>query len=628
MYEKTLFHKEWQIKNRPLSERWEGATSYDQIVRRAKEAPDKPSLSFQIKSGVKDRAETLTREGMRARVAQCANALRKLGVGEKDCVAYLLPNCTEAVIINQGGMTAGIVNPINPLISAEHIGGIMKEAGAKVLVTLAPFPKSEVAQLAAEALQFAPNVKTVLTVDLLRYLDPPTSWLVPLLRPKVKWPSSVEVKSFNDTLDAEPTELEFKLSTKDRLCAYFHTGGTTGRPKLVGHTQSGALYNGWLGERLIYNDQDVIICPLPMFHVFAAYPILMASIMAGAHMVMVTPAGYRGDGVFDNFWKLVERWKVSIMIMVPTAAARLMQTPINVDVSSLRIAICGSAPLPLALFERFEKETGVDILEGYGMTEATCLVSVNPIDAERKVGSVGLPLPYTDVKILECDANGKIKKKCKTNEIGEICVANPGTNVGKTYIVKSDNKSAVADGKYMRTGDLGKFDSDGFLWITGRAKDLIIRGGHNIDPAVIEESLAAHPGVGFVGAIGQPDPYAGELPCAYVELVEGADVSVDELNAYASEHIAEDAAVPKYIEVMAELPKTAVGKVFKPDLRRMAIKRVLNGSLAEAGVSAKVAHVEEDKKRGLVAHIEKTGACNEKDIKACLDEFAVKYSVV
>ncbi len=628
MYEKMAHANEWGLETAPLKSQWQSTTTYDEIAARASEIGTSPALSFQMFSGEKDKAVTYNWEELRARVAQCANGLRKMGIGEKDVVAYLLPNCMEAVVINQGGATAGIVNPVNPLISAEHIGGILHETGAKVLVTMAPFPKSDVAQIAVEALEHAPNVNTVLTVDLLGYLTGLKKLIVPLIRPKVNWPEHVEVKDFNAFCDAEPVELEFEPSKKDRPAAYFHTGGTTGRPKVAQHLQSGMLYNGWLGAELIFKPDDVVICPLPMFHVFAAYPILMSCICSGAHMVMITPQGYRGEGVFDNFWKLVERWKVSFMIMVPTAAARLMQTPLNADVSSLRLAVCGSAPLPQGLFDRFEEVTGVRILEGYGMTEATCLVAVNPIEGDRRVGSVGYPLPYTDVKILHCDADGNVVKKCKVDEIGEICVSNPGVYPGKTYVVAANNKGLFAEKNYLRTGDLGRIDKNGVLWITGRAKDLIIRGGHNIDPAMIEDALAKNPNVAFVGAIGQPDAHAGELPAAYVELCEDSKITVDELMAFAEAEVPERAAVPKYIEIMPELPKTAVGKVFKPDLRKSAIARVLNGEFESSGMAVKVESVVEDKKRGLVAELKKTGDVKDADIKKMMGKYSVKYEMV
>ncbi len=600
------------------------ATTLLQYISRTKDRfPDRPALSFQITSGPKDKAETLSWRALHAKTVQAANLFRRLGVGEKDVVAYLLPNSNETAITLLGAATAGIVNPINPLLEAEQIGAILRETGAKVLVTLKSFPKTDVAQKAAAAVALAPNVETVLEVDLLRYLTPPKSWIVPLIRPKNPATHNARVLNFNDeTSKARADALDFEESKKDRIAAYFHTGGTTGMPKVAQHTFSGMLYNGWCSEALLFEETDVLICPMPLFHVFAAYPVLMAAIATGAHMVLPTPAGYRGDGVFDNFWKLVERWRATFMITVPTAAAALMQRPVDADISTLKTALCGSAPLPIELFNKFETAVGVNIIEGYGMTEATCLVSCNPIDGERKIGSVGLPLPYTDVRILDCDASGKVLKEMAVDEVGEICVSNPGVLAGKTYTEAAKNKGLFADKKYLRTGDLGRLDGDGYLYITGRAKDLIIRGGHNIDPALIEEALMGHADVAFVGAIGQPDAHAGEIPCAYVELIDGGSATSDELMAYAAEHVSERAAHPKFVEIMAELPKTAVGKVFKPDLRKSAITRVYNAKLADDGVSASVTKVVEDKKLGLVAHLSKSDASvSDEAVKQSLGSF-------
>ncbi|MCB2141793.1 MAG: AMP-binding protein, partial [Rhodobacteraceae bacterium] len=164
----------------------------------------------------------------------------------------------------------------------------------------------------------------------------------------------------------------------------------------------------------------------------------------------------------------------------------------------------------------------------------------------KKVGSVGLVLPYCEVRILHCEKDGTVSYECATDEVGEICVSSPGVFAGSTYTEASKNEGLFAGGRFLRTGDLGRVDADGYLWITGRAKDLIIRGGHNIDPAMIEEALAGHPAVATAGAIGQPDAFAGELPCVYVELVAGASATAEELMAYAADHIAERAAVPKH----------------------------------------------------------------------------------
>ncbi|MDN5786723.1 acyl-CoA synthetase [Pseudorhodobacter sp.] len=606
---------------KPWAER-DTAKSMYQFLSRARDAHgDKPALTFQLESGPGTPAETLTWAEYHAAVTQAANLFRSLGVGSGDVVAFVLPNATETAVTVLGGAVAGIVNPINPLLEADQISSILRETKAKVVVTLRAFPKTDLPQKVAEAVRHAPGVKTVLEVDLRRYLKPPKSWIVPLIRPKNPVSHNATVKSFATEMAMHPSDrLTFEDVTEDRVAAYFHTGGTTGMPKVAQHQVSGMVYNGWLGAKLMFRQSDVVICPLPMFHVFAIYPILMSMIASGAHVVFPTPAGYRGEGVFDNFWKLVERWKITYMITVPTALSALMQRPVDADVSSLRGAFSGSAPLPLELYKRFEKATGVEIIEGYGLTECTCLVSCNPPQGNKKIGSVGIPLPYTQVRIL--NRNGETGyKECAIDQVGEICVANPGVFAGSTYTEVDKNKDLFAEGIYLRTGDLGRMDADGYLFITGRAKDLIIRGGHNIDPAEIEEALAGHAAVAMVGAIGQPDAHSGELPCAYVELVSGAKVTVAELMDFAREHIHERAAVPKVIEILDELPKTAVGKVFKPDLRRLAITRIYDAALQEAGLPVRVESVVEDKKRGLVARISRAEGVDDAAVTAVLGQF-------
>jgi fatty-acyl-CoA synthase len=610
----------------PWGERDVARSMYEFLGRAAAAHATRAAVSFQLMSGPKDKAKTLTWSELNGQVTQAANLFRSLGIGEKDVVAYILPNALETVVTLLGGMVAGIVNPINPLLEPEQIAAILRETGAKVVVTLRAFPKTDVSQKVAEAVRHAPGVTTVLEVDLCHYLTPPKKWIVPLVRPKTDVRHKATVKSFAGELAHQPADrLTFVDRSEDRVAAYFHTGGTTGMPKVAQHRVSGMVYNGWLGHRLLFRETDVVICPLPLFHVFAAYPVLMSMIASGAHVVFPTPAGYRGEGVFDNFWSLVDRWKVTYLITVPTALSALMQRPINADVSSLRGAFSGSAPLPIELYNRFEKATGVKIIEGYGLTECTCLVSVNPPEGEKKIGSVGIPFPYTQVRILQFASDGAITRECATDEVGEICVANPGVIPGSTYTEVDKNRLLFADERFLRTGDLGRLDTDGYLFITGRAKDLIIRGGHNIDPAEIEEALSRHEAVAMVGAIGQPDAFAGELPCAYVELIRGQTVTPDTLLAFAREQIHERAAVPKHIEILTEMPKTAVGKVFKPDLRRLAISRVYDAALLEAGVDAHVVAVVEDKKRGLVARLGRGAGVEESAVGKVLGEFSVPW---
>ncbi|QUJ77005.1 acyl-CoA synthetase [Sulfitobacter albidus] len=581
-------------------------TLYGMLSATAAKFPKHNAMTYQLQSGPTDPAETLNWQQFHDKSVQAANLFRSLGVGPTDVVAYVLPNATETALSLIGGAIAGIVNPINPLLDASQIGAILRETGATVVVTLKPFPKTDVAEKTAEAVKLAPNVKTVLEVDLLRYLTGLKKFIVPLIRPKRKTQNQATYKDFNAELAKQPKTLTFEDVQEDRVAFYFHTGGTTGMPKVAQHKYSGMIYNAWLGNTMLYNENEVAMCPLPLFHVMAVHSVLMGVIHSGAHIVLPTPQGYRGEGVFDNFWKLCERWGVTFIITVPTAISAMMQRPINADLSTVKTAFSGSAPLPQELFKRFEKSTGIGIIEGYGLTEATVLVSFNPIDGEKRIGSIGVEIPYTRVRIIKGTENGPVH--AGVDEIGEICVSNPGVFAGNTYTEADKNKDLYYDEKFLRTGDLGRKDADGYIWITGRAKDLIIRGGHNIDPAEIEEALLGHEAVAFAGAIGQPDAHAGEVPCAFVELVEGARVTEDELLAFCTEHVKERAAQPKHMTIMDELPKTAVGKIFKPDLRRHAITRVYNGELEKAGVAARVDHVIDDKKRGLVAQVAMNGA--------------------
>ncbi|WP_299841995.1 acyl-CoA synthetase [uncultured Roseovarius sp.] len=602
----------WDARERP-------ETIYQMLRHTAKTFPDRPAISYQLFSGPDDKSQTLSWQQFHDQVCQAANLYRSLRIGEKDVVALVLPNCLETAVATIGGMVAGVVNPINPLLEPEQIGAILRETNAKVVVTLKAFPKTDIAQKTAEAVRHAPNVHTVLEIDLNTYLSPPKSWIVPLVRPKNPNNHHADVLNFNKEMAKHKTALEFEDTSADRVAAYFHTGGTTGMPKVAQHRYSGMVYNGWLGHKLLFDEHDVIMCPLPLFHVFACHVILMAMIKSGAHVVFPTPAGFRGDGVFDNFWKLCERWKISFVITVPTATAALMQRKVDADISTVKNAFSGSAPMPMELFKRFESATGMTVIEGYGLTEATCLVSCNPPTGEKKVGSVGVPLPYTDVKIFNNTPDGPVE--CASDEVGEICIDNPGVYAGNTYTEAAKNRDLYHKETYLRTGDLGRIDPDGYLWITGRAKDLIIRGGHNIDPADIEEALMAHKAVAMAGAIGQPDSHAGEIPCAYVELVDGASVTGEELREHCKVHVHERAAIPKYIEVLDELPKTAVGKVFKPDLRKRAITRIYNADLEKAGVPVRVVQVVDDKKRGLVAQLEKVDGVDEAKLSEVLGNY-------
>ena len=252
------------------------------------------------------------------------------------------------------------------------------------------------------------------------------------------------------------------------------------------------------------------MCPLPLFHVFAAYPILMSCLMTGAQMVMPTPQGYRGEGVMDNFWKLIERHGVTFLITVPTAVAALMQRKVDADVSTLRLAISGSAAMPVELFHRFEEATGVKVMEGYGMTEATCLVSINPPvrRAQDRQRRLSLSLHRRAHPALRRRGRGD-PEGMRHRRGGRDLREEPRRQRRRSTPTRRGTAASSPTAGISGPAISGAIDADGYIWITGRAKDLIIRGGHNIDPAMIEDAMMQHPAVAFAGAIGQPDARAG-----------------------------------------------------------------------------------------------------------------------
>ena len=267
--------------------------------------------------------------------------------------------------------------------------------------------------------------------------------------------------------------------------------------------------------------------------------------------------------------------------------------------------MCGAAPLPVEILRGFEAKTGVKILEGYGLTEGACISTVNPPAGETRSGSIGLRLPGQLVKTVILDGEGSYVRDCAPDEVGIIVIS--GANVFEGYLLPEQNRGLwidMGDGRrWLNTGDLGREDAQGYFWLTGRKKELIIRGGHNIDPLLIEAPLQDHPAVLFAAAIARPDAHAGELPVAYVQLRPGADVTEAELQAYLRGKVNERAALPKAIRIVETMPATAVGKLFKPALKRLETERAIAEFLAEAGIVPEAVRARDDKQRGLVVAV-------------------------
>ncbi|MEI5011747.1 AMP-binding protein [Streptomyces sp. PmtA] len=267
---------------------------------------------------------------------------------------------------------------------------------------------------------------------------------------------------------------------------------------------------------------------------------------------------------------------------VPTVYSVLARVPVDADISSLRFAAVGASPLPPAVRESFEEHTGIPLCEGYGLTEATCASALG-LPGHTRPGSVGRRLPYQQVKTVRIDPDTGEWHDLPPGATGVLAVSGPVLFAG--YVAEGprlETAGKIRDG-WLDTGDLARIDADGFIHLAGRAKDLIIRGGHNIDPAAIEDALLTHPGVTAAAAVGRPDPHAGEVPVAYVTLAPGAGVEPEELLTWATERVPERAAAPREVCVIDAIPLTAVGKPYKLGLRLDATHRAVHAELVAQG---------------------------------------------
>jgi len=400
------------------------------------------------------------------------------------------------------------------------------------------------------------------------------------------------IYSFND-MAAQPSD---RLISGRKICgeetaAYFHTGGTTGTPKLVRHSHTNQVYQAWVVNLLLKSRPGKnLLFGLPLFHVGGSLTQGLSTLSGGGSLVVLSGAGWRNPASIKNVWALVERYKPETLGGVPTVlAAALGIPPGSADLSSLRQVSGGGSAIPVAVGQMIQDKFGLPVLEVYGMTETSSVHTIAYSDRPIRLGSVGLPVPYSRVRVVKLDHEGKLERDCAVDEIGVVIMAGPGVFGG--YLNEQHNKGAFVDGHWVNSGDLGRIDKDGLLWITGRAKDLVIRGGHNIDPGPIEDILFQHPAVALAAIVGQPDAYAGELPVGYVQLKAGATVEPGELEAWVRERTPERAAVPVQIYSIDPMPLTGVGKVFKPQLRWDAATRALTKilvPLTEKGIACSV----------------------------------------
>jgi fatty-acyl-CoA synthase len=513
-------------------------------------------------------------------VHRAASVYAGLGVGRRDAVAILSVNCSEMITAVLAAEAAGIAAPVNPALAAGHAAELVRLSGAKVIVAAGPELDAEVweraRRLAAETgARALLALRPTATRQAAPELDPMTGMTVAYLGALAR--------------EAPADRLEGAAPRADDLASYLHTGGTTGTPKLAARTHRNEVANAWMVALAMDGDESgAVFAALPLFHTNALVVTLLAPLLRGRPVVWAGPLGYREPSLLDAFWKIVERYRIAVMSAVPTVYGVLAERPVDADIASLRMPIVGAAPLPAAVAEAFRARTGVALCEGYGLTEATC-ASACTVPGAQRAGAVGRRMPYQDVRAARIDEDSGAQELLPDGEVGTLVVRGP--NVFAGYLVpgpdgpRPEPRPKVRDG-WLDTGDLGSIDADGYVRLTGRAKDLIIRGGHNIDPQTIEDALLAHPAVVAAAAVGRPDPHAGEVPVAYVTLAAGAAVTEDDLRAWAAARAPEPAAAPKRVDVVDAIPLTAVGKVFKPELRRRAAEAAARDALAGIATDA------------------------------------------
>ncbi len=572
----------------PLADRGLPGTTYELLVRAADLWPERVALSVMTDGKRWERPSERTFAELLADVHRCANLFHALGVRRTDGVALLAPNCDELITATLAAELAGIAAPINSGLSGEHMVELLRRSGARVMVAAGP-------ELAPEVWDRARTLAREAGIEALLALRPTTARtveeeLLPVDGVRVAHLSAVaERQPSGSFVDVPPTATD--------LAALFHTGGTTGTPKLAAHTHANEVADAWMIAAIGMLDADsVAFAALPLFHVNALVVTLLAPLFKGQRVVWAGPLGYRDAELFANFWKVVERYRISFMSGVPTIYATLADRPVDADICSLRFALVGASPLPKAVRKKFESCTGVRLLEGYGLTEATCASARSFVD-HPVPGSAGQRLPYQQVKTIEVNAEGAWVD-LPIGAAGVLAIGGPTVFPG--YVVDRGPNGPVLDGLgklregWLDTGDLARVADDGFVHLVGRAKDLIIRGGHNIDPAVIENALLAHPAVTSAQAVGRPDVHAGEVPAAFVTLTPGASTTPEELRAWASDRVPEQAAAPKAVTVLPALPVTPVGKPFKPALRAEAARAAVADALRHLPTVTGVRGVVED----------------------------------
>ncbi len=539
---------------------------FEIIAATAAKYPDKPAIRYITKVGAAEAGLVLSYRDFTRRIRQAANLFHKLGVGRSDVVAILAPHVAATQIALWAAEVVGRACPINPMLAPEHVAGLLRAAGAKIAIVLGDNGEIDIWSRLVPALREQGLLTHILDCDSERA-------------------TAGSDGRFEDLIARENADgFDFPIERDgDAIAAFFHTGGTTGAPKLALHTRQNQVFVA-RSAALMYDlgPEDVLINGFPLFHVAGAFVYGLSVFAAGGSILIPTRLGMRNRAFVDSVWKQVEQYGVTAIGGVPTVMSTLIAIPVDADISSMRLMLTGGSPLPTELADAFERTVKKPVRNILGMTECAGVVTIEPFHGPRTPGSTGLRLPFTEVRAFHVSPEIDFAKPCSAGETGVVALRGP--NVSPGYSETARNAGTFESG-WLVSGDLGHVDADGRIFITGRAKDVIIRGAHNIDPAVIEDALLQHPDVAIAAAIGQPDAYAGELPVAYVTLKAGAEVEPDALLAFIGPRVGEPAARPKSISILREMPVTPIGKIYKPALRVLATRRAIEEALGGIGLA-------------------------------------------
>jgi long-chain acyl-CoA synthetase len=461
-----------------------------------------------------------------------AHALRGLGIGPGDRVVVLLPNCPEVLQSYAAILKVGaVVVPVIFLLSAPEVRHILEHAAPTVVIT-------------------APELAWRIE-----------GWQGPLVLVGGEAPGAL---AYDELVAREPEAFPAVDRADADLAVILYTAGTTGQPKGVALSHGNLLANARAAASLYELDRERWgLATLPLSHSYGL-ALMNAGHLLGTRAVLLR--WFTSEAALSA----IQEHRIQQMAGVPTMYVHLLNHPEadGFDTSSMRAWGSGAAPLPVEIVEPFEKRFGGRLLEGYGLTEASPVVSTHRYSGVRKLGSVGQPLPGVDVRIVD-----EADRPLPVGEAGEVCVRGPNVMLG--YYRMPDETARVLRGGWLHTGDVGRLDDDGYLYIVERKKDLIIRGGLNVYPREVEDVLYAHPAVAEAALVGMPDPVMGEEGCAFVVLRAGAAATPDALIAFCQERLAKFKC-PREVRVVDALPKSPIGKILRKELR--ALVRASEGS--------------------------------------------------